>query len=202
VRGATIAPTQGRVGDVISVTPGAAALTDYEIVLSYVGAEVTSPRGVVTPAGRPYTFTFSKFFASADWTINYFGYPEALEPVTSPEGFAKMLAGKPAKTVKSDRIDFLSGGVLEEGVPRDRFALVAEGTITLPPGDYTLQLISDDGARAWVDGKLLVDAWAPHESRVDEAVIAGGTRRLKVEYYEVSGWAEIRLDIQPRRTRN
>ena len=201
-RGASITPTEGKVGDRISVTPSGSGVTDYEITLAYVGSEVTSPRGVITPAGRPHAFGYSRFFAPAQWSINFFEYNESADPVKVPEAFVKMLAGKPVKSIQADRIDFLSGGVLEEGVARDRFAFVAEGTVRLPRGDYTLQLISDDGARVWVDGKLALDAWEPHESRVDEVAVSGGTRRLKVEYYEVSGWAEIRLDIQPRRMRN
>ena len=90
-----------------------------------------------------------------------------------------MLAGAHLKTLKAERVDYLSGGSLEEGVPRDRFALVAEGTVALPRGDYTLQVISDDGARVWVDGTLTLDAWAPHESRVDQVHISGGRHRLK-----------------------
>jgi nitrous oxidase accessory protein NosD len=202
-RGASVTPTQGTVGDVIAVTPRGGGVIDYEIVLSYVGAEVTSPRGAVTPAGQPYTFRYAKFFAPIPFTINYFAYPEAVDPAKHPEAFRRILEGKPVGTLlKANRLDYLSGGVIEDGVPRDRFALVAEGAVTLPRGDYTLQLISDDGARVWADGKLVLDAWDPHESRVDEVVISGGTRRLKVEYYELSGWAEIRLDIQPRRMRN
>jgi hypothetical protein len=183
------------------VTPKEGTVTDYEIVLSYVGREVTSPRGRVTPAGGPYTFSYSRFFAPAGWTIDFFDYPEAADPVTAPSAFEKVVTGRPIKTVESDRLDFLSGGVLEEGVPRDRFAFVARGTVNLPPGHYTLEVISDDGARVWVDDRLVVDAWAPHESRVDRAEISGGRRKLKVEYYESAGWAEIRVDIQPRRIR-
>jgi hypothetical protein len=52
-----------------------------------------------------------------------------------------------------------------------------------------------------VDGTLVLDAWAPHESRVDEVIISGGRHRLKVEYYEAGGWSEMRFDIQPRRAR-
>jgi hypothetical protein len=84
-------------------------------------------------------------------------------------------------------------------VSRDRFGFVASGTIDLPAGEYTLSVISDDGARVWVDDTLALDAWAPHESRSDEVSISGGRRKLKVEYYEIAGWAEIRVDIQPRR---
>ena len=71
--------------------------------------------------------------------------------------------------------------------------------MNLPPGDYTLQVISDDGARVWVDDKLVLDAWEPHESRVDRVPLAGGTHALKVHYFDAGGWAEMRLDIQPRR---
>ena len=186
----------------ISVTPRVGPVTDYEIALTYVGVEVTPPRGGVTPPGQAYTFRYSRFFAPAQWTINFFEYGESADPAKAPAAFAKALSGKPVKSLRADRIDFLSGGVLEEGVARHRFGFVAEGTVTLPRGDYTLQLIPDDGARVWLDGKLVLDAWERHESRVDEVTISGGTRRLKVEYYELSGWAEIRLDIQPRRTRN
>ena len=199
-RGAKATPAAGKVGDVISVTPSG-ALTDYEIVLEYRGGEVISPRGAVTKAGNPYRFGYSKFFVPIDWTLRFFEYPETADPLKAPAEFAKVLEGKPVKTQSAARLDFLSGGVVEEGVARDRFALVAEGTLGLPPGDYTLQVISDDGARVWADGKLVLDAWAPHESRVDRVDLPGGTRKLRVEYYEVGGWAEIRLDVQPRRTR-
>jgi len=33
---------------------------------------------------------------------------------------------------------------------------------------------------------------------VDRAPIRGGHRKLKVEYYEVGGFAELRFDIQRR----
>ncbi len=207
-RGATVSATSGKVGDTITVTPGLKtrpttgnAVVDYEIALEYRGGEVTSPRGVVTPAGKPYPFAYSRFFAPVDWTINFFAYTDETDPVKQPAAFAKLLRGPGIGTLKTDRIDYMSGRVIEDGVPRDRFAFAAEGTVTLPPGDYTLQVISDDGVRVWADERLIVDAWEPHESRVDRANLGGGTRKLRVEYYEVGGWAEIRLDIQPRRTR-
>ena len=200
-RGADVVPKQGKVGDAITVTPQGSGLVDYQITMAYVGGEVVSPRGVVTAAGRPYTFSYSRFFAPVNWTLRFFEYAESADPVKAPAAFADVLRGKPLRTLKADRIDYLSGGVLEDGVPRDRFAIVAEGSVDLPTGDYTLQVISDDGARVWVDGKLVLDAWAPHESRVDRAALTGGRRALKLEYYEGGGWSEISFDIQPRRMR-
>ena len=199
--GASIVPTEGKVGDVIRVTPRSGRVVDYELTLSYVGASVTSPRGLITPAGRPYTFVYSHFFAPVNWTIDFFEYGESADPVKAPAAFAAVLAGKPVMTLKADRIDYLSGASLEEGVARDRFALVAEGMVDLPNDAYTLEVISDDAARVWVDGKLVLDAWAPHESKLDRVDLSGGRHRLKVEYYDAGGWAEMRVDIQPRRIR-
>jgi len=102
------------------------------------------------------------------------------------------------KEVTHARLDYISGGSIEDGIPRDNFALVAEGTADLPPGDYVITLISDDGARVWVDGEEVIDAWSPHESKVDHATIRGGRKKFKVEYYEAGGFAELRFDIQRR----
>jgi hypothetical protein len=96
------------------------------------------------------------------------------------------------------RLDYISGRAVEEGVPRDRLAILAEGSATIPDGRYTLQVISDDGVRVWMDGAMIIDAWQPHESRVDTAVFAGGRRRFAVQYYEVTGFAELRFEIKKR----
>jgi hypothetical protein len=45
-------------------------------------------------------------------------------------------------------------------------------------------VISDDGARVWADGELILDVWEPHGSRVDRIDLRGGRRKLRVEYYE------------------
>jgi nitrous oxidase accessory protein NosD len=196
VRGATLSPQSGSTGAEITVTPGSASVLDYAIALEYRGAEVTSPRGAKTPAGQPYRFEFSRFFAPVVWRVRFFEYTDAADPVKQPAAFARLLAGAPLKEVTTDRLDYISGRSLEEGVARDRFALAAEGTAELPPGDYVLTLISDDAARVWMDGKILIDAWTPHESEVHTAPVPGGRHTFKVEYYEIGGFAELRFDIQ------
>jgi nitrous oxidase accessory protein NosD len=200
VRGATVSARNGSVGDRIEVTPAdAQGLIDWTIDLEYRGEAVVSPRGARTAAGAPYRFSYRRFFLPIAWDVRFFEYADASDPVKAPQVFAELLAGTPLKASKVDRLDYLSGRPLEEGLPRDRFAMLAEGIAELPRGEYTVQLVADDGARVWVDGELVIDAWAPHESRVDTARIRGGKRRLRVEYYEIGGFAELRLDIQPAR---
>jgi hypothetical protein len=74
--------------------------------------------------------------------------------------------------------------------PDDRVAA------NLPTGQYNLQDISDDGVRVWMDDAMILDEWQPHESKVSRVPIAGGAHRFKVVYYDVTGFAELRFDIQ------
>ena len=43
---------------------------------------------------------------------------------------------------------------------------------------------------------MILDEWAPHESKVSRVPLGGGARRFKVEYYDTTGFAELRFDIQ------
>ena len=195
-RGASVSPRQGRIPSEIVVTPSSTAPVDFTVTLAYRGGEVVSPRGARTPAGRPFTFTYSRFFMPVSWTVTFFDYDAASDPVTHPEAFAARRSARPLGTRRTDRLDYLSARPFENGIPADRFALIAEGSAALPPGDYVLQVISDDGVRVWMDEKKILDEWTPHESKVSRVPIRGGARRFKVEYYEIGGFAELRFDIQ------
>jgi alpha-L-fucosidase len=56
-------------------------------------------------------------------------------------------------------------------------------------------MISDDGARLWVDGRLAIDQWTPHGSEVAYASLEPGHHEIRVEYYQLGGWSEIRVDV-------
>jgi nitrous oxidase accessory protein NosD len=196
LRGASVTPQAGRVPGEITVTSVPASPLDFNLALEYRGGAVVTPRGRTVAAGSPYRFEYSRFFLPIDWRIRFFEYTAANDPATAPGSFAKLLAGAPLKEVTRDRLDYISGRSLEEGLPRDRVALVAEGSAELPPGDYVLRVISDDAVKVWMDGEVLLESWTPHESKVDSVPITGGKRRFKVEYYEVGGFAELRFDIQ------
>jgi nitrous oxidase accessory protein NosD len=197
VRGAIISPQSGRVGDTVAVTPNEGATIDWHVALEYRGQEVTSPRGARTAAGQPYRFEYRRFVPAIDWDLQWFEYTDATHPVDQPDAFRKLLEGKPVVARRAQELHYLTGRSVEEGLPRDRVALRAEGDATLPPGHYTLEVISDDGVRVWMDGTLVLDAWAPHGSREDTVAITGGRRHFRVEYYELGGFAELRFRILP-----
>lgn len=195
--GATAEPASGRVPGEIVVTPSAGDLIDVDVELEYAGAGVVTPRGRRVTAGEPSRFGYRRFFAPVTWTARSYTFDAAAHPLTAPDAFRRALAGDPATIARTDRLDYISGRSLIDGLPRDRVALVAEGETTLPPGRrYELLVISDDGVRVWVDDALVIDRWTEHESAVDRAPIAAGRHRLRVEYFELTGFAELRVDIQ------
>jgi hypothetical protein len=198
VRGATIEPSSGRVPGAITVTPSAAKPIDVDLKLTYVGAALVGPRGEAAAAGAPYTFGYSRFFVPIDWQVRYYTFDEAARPDQNAEGFARILSAAPVKSDRRDKLDYMSGGAIVEGLPRDRVAVVAEGEVELPPGQYTIRTISGDGIRVSLDSARVIDHWAPHESALDTAPVTGGKHRVTVEYYEIGGFAELRFDILRR----
>jgi len=198
VHGATIEPAEGTVPGTIAVTPAKSAIVDYDIQLTYRGAAVTGPRGESVAAGAPYTFGYSRFFVPIDWHVRYFAFDEASRPDKSGDAFARIVAAPPIKTDTRDRLDYISGRSIVDGVPPDRVALTADGEVDLPAGNYAVRTISDDGIRVFVDGTRVIDRWTEHESALDTAPLASGRHHLRVEYFDLTGFAELRVEIVKR----
>jgi hypothetical protein len=49
-----------------------------------------------------------------------------------------------------------------------------------------------------VDDRLVIDRWPAHESEIDRAMLPGGRHRLRIEYYQVGGWVELRAEVRKR----
>ena len=182
----------GVIGDTIIVTPALDSMSDWSLELEYTGGPTRSPRGQGFGAGARTTFSYDRFEPRLDWTVKFFVWSDTTKGSGPP---TRALAGVPMVTRKEPRLDYFWSRPLIKELPRARWALDAASTVDLSPGDYTLQVISDDGARVWVDGRLVIDHWDAHESTVDHAALTGGRHDLRVQYYQVDGWTEFRLDV-------
>jgi hypothetical protein len=199
--GTRVEPLFGSVPGIVTVHPPPGPGADWGLALEYVGAGVVSPFGDSIPAGVPVRFGWSRFFAPAGWRVRVHAWDERTDPRSQPPAFRALLeSGEPLFEERLERLDWLWYRPRVEGIPLERWALRAVGRVELPPGEYVLEAISDDAVRVWVDGRLAIDAWQPHESRVDAARIGGGGHDLVVEYYQVDGWVELAIDIQPDRS--
>ena len=197
-RGLTrVSSDRGRLGasgaDTVVVTPAAGSEGDWSLTLEHVGAG----------GGPPRRFSYTRFEPSIDWTVRFFTWTDSTaDPPRSDSAFAGMVHGTPVLTRQAPRLDYLWYRPTLPGIPQERFAIAATGVVTLGAGAYTLRTISDDGVRVWVDGTLAIDAWTPHESRVDAVALGAGRHELRVEYYQLTGWTELRLDIVRGRVRS
>lgn len=81
--------------------------------------------------------------------------------------------------------------------PRTHFSVRWTGTITVPAsvGEVKLSTLEDDGARVWIDGNQVIDAWGPHDSTTTEATatLSAGPHQIRVEYQQLEYNAHIKL---------
>jgi parallel beta-helix repeat protein len=190
----SISASSGRIGDTLRVTPRPDSSGTWELVMEYRGAATTSPRGIRTAAGVPVRFSYARDEPLIAWQVKAWAWPDSLDP--RREGNWQRLTSAPLLFERTwPRLDIMWYRPTIRELPQARFAFDATGTVTLPPGDYTLRTISDDGIRVWIDGKLAIDNWDLHGSEIDYASLSGGRHEVRVQYFQIEGWAELRLDV-------
>ncbi len=195
---AAVSDSSGEVGDTVTVTPVEGNSTDWRVELEYTGTEIVAPNGARTAAGRPYRFSHERFRVPLDWDVRVFAWDSLSDPVTKPEVFRTRLDGAPLLQRRDRFLDYQWYRPRLPGFPAERYAVVAEADVELPAGAYELVTISDDGVRVWIDGTRVIDRWSIHESMVDRARLDGGRRRIRLEYFQAGGWAELRAELWKR----
>jgi parallel beta-helix repeat protein len=189
-----VSASSGRTGDTITVTPLSDSSGAWRLTLEYRGAATTTARGERTAAGVPVRFSFGRFEPPMTWQVRAWAWPDSLDP--RREGNWERLTTAPRVLEREmPRLDFMWFRPMIPELPQARFALEAHGTVRLDPGEYTLRTISDDGVRVWIDGRLVIDNWDLHGSEIDYAPLTGGVHEVRVQYFQIEGWTELRLDI-------
>jgi GH43 family beta-xylosidase len=102
------------------------------------------------------------------------------------------------KATRTDAaVDFTWAGSPVTGVQADAFAVRWTGQVEAQFNEtYTLYVTSDDGARLWVDGRLLIDNWVNQSAVETSAAIplqAGKRYDIRLDYYDNTGGAQARL---------
>ena len=195
---ASLSASAGGVGDTVVVMPAIGPVVDVAIDLEYLGAAVRAPGGPLIEAGVPYRSRFERFVSAPAWNIRVFTWDSTADPRGGPEALDRVLRQPPIATLQAPILDWMGYQPRLAGVPAEHFVVEAEGSVELPQGDYEVATISDDGIRVWVDDVPVIDRWEAHESLVDRVPLPAGRHRLRVAYYQVDGWVELRVDIRKR----
>lgn len=107
------------------------------------------------------------------------------------------LSGTPVVTRIDTFVDFSFGSDSPAyGVPADQFSVRWTGKITPPDTIYRIGTSSDDGARLYVDGKLVIDDWIEHGEKPIGAkvkLLPGKEYEIVYEYFENAMGACARL---------
>lgn len=105
-------------------------------------------------------------------------------------------AGVPVLVRNDVTVDFNWGtGSPAAELPTDNFLVRWSRTSNFSEGTYRFHAIVDDGVRLYVDGALVIDSWSEGGWRevVGERWLGNGNHSLRVDYYEHSGDALIRV---------
>ena len=109
---------------------------------------------------------------------------------------SRSLSGAPALIRSDSTLDFDWGrNAPASGLPADDFSVRWMRRLTFGEGTYRFRLTSDDGARLWVDGRLVIDQWTDgsvREATVDLS-LRSGDYDVRVEFYEHTGDARALL---------
>jgi parallel beta-helix repeat protein len=181
--------------DTITITPDRGYEFNWEITLDYIGEATESPRGEKRAAGEPYRFTFARYEPVMQWGVNFFAWPDSADPRTSPDAFSAVLRVPPLLWRTEPRLDYMWYSPPFRGLPQTKWAAVATSTVVVPPGEHTLRTISDDGIRVYVDGVRVINNWTKHESEVNNVPIMPGRHSVRVEYFQVDGWSELKVEV-------
>jgi chitodextrinase len=109
----------------------------------------------------------------------------------------RKLEGSPILVRNDSSINFnWETGSPGPGVPADSFSVRWTRAMDFKGGIYVFSVWVDDGVRLWIDDKLVIDSWQDDSARQLQAEwgISGGAHRVKVEYYERGGAAQIAVN--------
>ena len=153
------------------------------IKLSWERTDLPLPQATAQPTAQPTPTALPG--SITNWRGEYFSNRD--------------LTGAPALLRDDREINFNWGGAAPaNGLLADNFSARWTRVVDLPAGYYRFSVTVDDGARLWVNNKLVIDSWREGGAATftGEINLPGGGVPLRLEYFEASGLASIQLGYQ------
>jgi parallel beta-helix repeat protein len=193
------------------ITPFANTRTgEVEKVRIAIGQSLDAPGDLAGEGGRVWLLNVEWRFAGqpwqserrevtdAMWRVKHFASP--VDPREDVDAW-HAAADRTDAVARTAALDLPFGNGGPEGLGRsDHFGTIATTEIAFPPGRWRLRTTSDDGIRVWVNDELVIDDWTwhgPTEHSHDFEVGDPRTITIRVEHFELDGYAVLKLDIEP-----
>ncbi|MEI7984216.1 MAG: right-handed parallel beta-helix repeat-containing protein [Armatimonadota bacterium] len=195
--GLEINVNKGQVPGSIIIKPKLGS-SEQKLVLEYKGKAFVDYKGNFIKADQAFPLSIRRFDLPIDWRVKFFAFDEKTEdPRTQFAAYTAKSASAGPEFQKT-KLDYSGYGKYEKGVPNNYFGTMADGSFTIAPGEYVIELTADDGVRAWLDGKIIVDAWKYQGPTLYTAKVRlGGTHKLKVNHFQLNGYSALQLRIKP-----
>ncbi len=176
---------------------------DIFVQLEYIGEKTTTPFGHAIAKGKPYTFSFKKFFQPISFHVRWYALDTTVHnPIKTGELFPPNVRMRPIKTDTVNKLDYAWWGGIKSGDEQyKQFLTIAEGEAVLEKGEYEIRITWDDAVRLYVDGKLIINEWNPSKYKFDESphrkikLQLGGKHTFMVEHIELGGFATLSLKL-------
>jgi parallel beta-helix repeat protein len=178
--------------------------TDILIELEYIGTAIITQFGETIAAGKPFTFSFKKFFQPISFDVAWYAYDfKGHDPIKTGQIIPPTARLRPIKTEKTNKLDYAWwGGIKNEDGDHPQFVTSATGTATFEKGNYEIGVTWDDAVRVYLDGKLIIDEWNPSLYKFDESphktvrLALEGEHSFTFEHVELGGFATLSLKIK------
>lgn len=172
--------------------------TEYlTLDLGFIGEAFTDRFGNLNKKGKLFPFKFKRFEKNLNWETMFYNYDESTDPVNNYEAFRQLKNDKPLYTENKDELYYAWWGSPGENINADKFATFSETQFEIEKGKYKISLTSDDGAKLFLDGQLLINHWDVHEPATDEIEVElGGQHKIEIEHFDSGGFGtlDFRLD--------
>jgi parallel beta-helix repeat protein len=205
VKGLTgLSAMSGQLPSTLTASKIKTVITDIVIELEYTGEAITTVFGEKIPAGKPFIFSFRKFFQPIDWEVLFYSLDTAFyNPVREGNLFSPVERKAPFKTEKVNKLDYAWwGGIKGSDQQYKQFITVATASATFEKAKYELGVTWDDAVRVYVDEKLVINEWNPSLYTFDESpnrkiiLELGGNHHIRVEHLELGGFATLSVKIK------
>ena len=174
------------------------------IRLEYEGDVFIDQFGKIGSSGS--LFGYEQYQPQQNWKLQWFSWNEETDPTTKQDAFMNLLSSVPIHQGEFNKLDFTWWGAIGKNLSADSFATVATTTIETEAGFYDIGITADDYVKVYVDGKLLIDAWDPKYTALDELThhkklleLSKGAHDIKVIHAERTGIATLMFYIHPQK---